>query len=496
MKRLTLFTLITTLFITGLSMNLFAQEQDGLDAFEQMGEDYAQQSLLEAGLGVSQIGNQTYVGMRLQPELAIGKFGLGLDIPLFFNIQDGTFRTDEFTGGVGVLRLIRYARWGVKKRDPLYLRVGTLDNAYLGYGMLINHYTNATSFEKRKVGLSYDLLIKEQYGMEGIYSDFNFQSLNLVGIRPYVRPFGATDIPVLKTLDVGISFVTDHDNTSMKINDSTTIQNNTYISDGIFAYGADMGVHFVNNRFFRLTGFTQYGKLQKANSNSLPERFNEMASETESSKDSSLLMNYDGGSGISAGLEANMMVGGNLVRVDARLERLWYNDYFIPHFFDASYEINKDARLIALGTAEEKKGVYGSLRGTVLDKISLEGSLLIPDNVSHTAPGMVQLQLDASQLIPKIAITGTYYKGELDGFSLDEVFTLDERSLTNLRVAYKIKPWLLLGVDYKWTYAQTEEGGFEATNHIMPYFGLSLPFNLGGSSTPGSDFDEDPEDIY
>ena len=40
-------------------------------------------------------------------------------MPILYSTSDGTFRTEEFKNGVGPLRIIRYIRYGVKKKDPV-----------------------------------------------------------------------------------------------------------------------------------------------------------------------------------------------------------------------------------------------------------------------------------------------------------------------------------------------------------------------------------------
>lgn len=137
-------------------------------------------------IGTTIIGGKTYISMRLQPELAFGKVGVGLDVPLLFS-TDGKFRTDEYKGGIGALRVIRYVRYGVKHQDPIYVRVGDITGTSLGYGLIMYNFTNAVSFEKRKIGANVDLNYDMRFGMEAVYSDFN--RFSIIGFRPYIRPF-------------------------------------------------------------------------------------------------------------------------------------------------------------------------------------------------------------------------------------------------------------------------------------------------------------------
>ncbi|MBT3208346.1 MAG: hypothetical protein HN704_02630 [Bacteroidetes bacterium] len=442
------------------SNSSFAQSPAGIANCSSAGFD--SQSYIDANFGLSKIGDQTYFGFRFQPELAIGKVGFGLDVPLMFNIEDGSIRTEEFKGGTGALRLIRYVRYGRKKQDPIHVKVGDLTGSYIGFGILVNNYSNSISYEKRKTGISYDILIKDRFGIEGLYSDFDASSLNLLAVRPYFKPFGHTSIPIVKTIEIGATYVTDHDQTASGYDYPT----NRFLEDGFDAYSADIGLFFLNTSFIDLTGYCQYGLLTK---NKLLE--NELAKIY-----SPLFQKYDKGDGISVGLASRMNIIGNVFVLNARIERLWYSDCFIPQFFDAVYEINKDAKLYSLASSEKLQGIYGSLFATLIDKIHVGGSILLPDNVSETSPALLQLSAEAPNLIPKFMLSAHYLKGNIA--DLSDALVIDENSIATVRVAYKILPFLLAGVDYKWTFLTTEDGSFEADHTIMPYVGLHFPLNF------------------
>lgn len=409
----------------------------------------------------AQIGGENYAGVRFQPDLSFGKVGIGLDIPVYFNLDNGDLYTDEFKNGSGVLRLISYLRYGRKKKDPVFLKLGQLKNESLGYGSLLNNYSNSPSFEKRKVGMSYDIRIKKIFGIEGIYSDFNTESFNLFAVRPYVRPFGNSGIPVVKTIDFGFSYISDKDQTK-RFDDNSGI--NEFLSDGIKAYGFDMGVLLINTGFINLTGYAHYSTLEKVKSDSLV-AFHQAIPPTQG---------YDSGTGTGIGLNANMNIVGNLFRLNTRIERLWYSDNYTPQFFDAIYEVNKDAKIATLGNVKKQEGIYGSLTASVLDKLLVGGNLLLPDNVSEESPATLQLNLRTQDLFDKIIIEGYYTKGNLTKMS--DAFTFDENSLAVMRFAYKIAPVLVTGVDYRWSWTEQENGSYKADNTIMPYMALRFQF--------------------
>lgn len=423
-------------------------------------------SSIKASFGLTQIGGENYVGLRLQPEFRISKFGFGFDIPVQFNIDTKKFREEEFKGGIEVARLIRYFSFGKKKADPIYVRAGDLSGVSLGYGTLINNYSNSPSFEFRKFGLNVDLNYKGLVGVEGLYSDIN--GVNVLGVRPYVRPLRTTFIPIVRSLEFGASFVTDKgqnvDSTSVFLKQS-----------GMKANAYDVGVTFLNTGFIKLVGFGQISKLKK------------ITSDTLSTLLAANSLNYEEGTGTSIGLSGNMRVAGS-VKVDARIERLLYKDHYLPQFFDAIYEIDKDAKILSLASAKAKNGIYGNLGVMLFSKFRINGAILLPDQISAESPALVQVGLEAAQLADKLTISGNYIKGGLQ--TLDDAFTLDQNSLANFNIVYQLAPFFYVGTDYRWTFAKLEDGSIKATDYIRPFFGLSFP--LGGKRSAREVID-DPE---
>ncbi len=414
---------------------------------------------LGGNLGYLNIGNENYIGLRLNPEIDLGKVGIGLDIPLWFNLSTGKFRSEVYKSGVGVLRLVDYLRLGRKKQTNFYLKVGTLQGERLGYGFLLDNYTNSRSYERRKVGVSLDILIKDIFGLEAIYSDFNFNSLNLLALRPYIRPLGRSDIPVLKTLEVGFSFIQDKDNTGEVIND--TIIRPQYIKDGVQAIGLDLGVTFLNTSLIKLVAYGQYGRLKRVESETLQADFPD------------LYPNYESGNGFAIGAKASINLILNVLNAHIRIERLFYSQNFIPQFFNTVYEIDKDAQVISLLNSQRKQGIYGSLYFKILNFITGGGSLVLPDDVTPEEPAFFRLNANIDNIGKKIVLNALYTKGNIT--TLSDAVKLDENSLLRVRAAYRFHKFLVAGIDYYWTFASQDNGSFETTNFVYPYIGLSIP---------------------
>lgn len=449
---------ITLLFLFTISVFQFTTAQeDSLESdFKSAFDD---NNSFAANLGFTNIDGKNFFGFRVQPEFSFGKFGLGLDVPLLFDLEGGGLRTEEFKQGAGIIRMIRFLRYGNKNTDAVYVKVGDLTGERLGYGSLIGNYTNATSFERRKVGISASILIKKFIGLEAIYSDLSFDgSTKMLGLRPFIKPFGNTSIPIIKTLEIGASFVSDNDDFEEEGAPAIATR---YSRDGVNASSYDIGMHLIKSKMLNLNIDAQYSRLAK---NDL------LASDNPTA-------NYDAGTGFAVGVETNFRFIANTVFLNARIERQWYGNNYVPQLFNFAYEINKDQRLRELLTAEESQGIYGTLTAEILRTVKIGGSLLLPDNIDGTSVdsrrAIVGIDLETKQ-IGKFKARGSYVKAGL--IDLADAFKLDQNSLANLIVTYKINRFMETGVDYQWTFAADETGSFKAVSQIRPYVGVSFDF--------------------
>ncbi|MEM9329492.1 MAG: hypothetical protein AAGA85_27780, partial [Bacteroidota bacterium] len=290
------------------------------------------------GFTYTRIDGQNFAGLRLSPEFRIWKIGLGLDLPILFSLDDGSFRDEIYKDGVGVARLITYLSYGKQKQDQIYARVGQINNVMIGYGGLVNNYTNSISFEKRKLGLHYDVHFRGLFGVEGMYSDFDPSSRNLLVTRHYARPLAWTPIPVMSTLEFGATFASDRDQTEIPTSDSTSFSYEFLQNDGINAFGLDAGITFLQAPFIQIDGFFNYSKLMVQDGG-----LDEFLSVIDSTSFPTLENGFQDGRGMSYGLNFRFNFVADVFRTDVRIERLTYTEHYLPQFFDVSYELNKDA---------------------------------------------------------------------------------------------------------------------------------------------------------
>ncbi len=188
---------------------------------------------LDLGIGVETFNEEidgvitpiSWQTVSFAPELIFGKFGIGLDLTLHFRFTGGE-NSDEFEfrstdwvpeSGRDILPLylpkFQYVRWGLKG-DPIYIKLGSINDARLGNGFIMGGYANTVFLpEKRLFGLSFDLdgeLFNFPYvGIETFVA--NLAAFDVFGTRVYTRPLIWMDVPIIKNLQVGFTVAMDRD---------------------------------------------------------------------------------------------------------------------------------------------------------------------------------------------------------------------------------------------------------------------------------------------
>ena len=404
--------------------------------------EMVREGLFNAGIGLTNIDGENYFTITMHPELAVGKFGIGLNVYLLFNTETGKIRSKDWNEGYDYFRMIRYIRYGWKG-DKFYTRVGTLDAARLGHGFIMNYYTNEANWDERKIGLELDADFGT-FGFESMTS--NLGRLEIIGGRFYWRPFRmAMNVPILKNFAVGATYVSDTD----------PDKNRNTKGDAVTAYGADMELPLISTRIFWTGIYGDYAKIK----------------------------NYGSGSAVGIGLQFKNLMG--ILQLEARLERRWLGKEFLPGLFNALYEIDryvpagngtgvyKTDQL--LGIQEDTRGIFGELYGKVLGIVQLLGSFQRLDD--HPKSGVLHLMASATQGLPGIAFQATYDKAEIETFK--DIRTLDNRSVARVSVGYKIKPYLILYMDYIWNFVLDEETGrYKPQERYSPRLAFNYNFSL------------------
>ena len=137
---------------------------------------------MNGAVGAATINGENYQYFSLRPDFSIWKFGVGLDLSVYFD-SDGNIREEDWDEASDILEKIYYIRYG-KPGERLYIRGGSLSPITLGYGLIMKRYTNAIEWPQvRRIGLQTEM----NYGkmkIEGLINNFNeLDSPGLVGGR-------------------------------------------------------------------------------------------------------------------------------------------------------------------------------------------------------------------------------------------------------------------------------------------------------------------------
>jgi hypothetical protein len=409
-------------FAVLLSLAGGARSQIGMLGYGQ----YLRQGLVNGGIGYASIDNESYVAITFHPELAVDKVGIGLNVYFLYNTRTGHIRSQDWDEDYDYFRLIRYARYGWKG-DSFYTRVGTLDAARLGHGFIMNYYTNEASWDRRKIGLVLDVDFG-RFGFESIGS--NLGRAEIIGGRVYYKPLrDITSIPVIRNLTAGATFVTDLDPDEDRDTEG----------DRVTVYGLDVELPFIDTDLLWTALYTDFAKID----------------------------NF--GSGRAIGIGVRLKNLGGLAHVEARLERRWLGKEFLPGYFDAFYEIDRFVPLpsgsgvykkdLLKGIQEDRRGIFGELYARVLGLVDVFGSYQKLDDEPNS--GILHVGAMTSANVPMFALQATYDKKNIGSFR--DIRTLDNRSIARVGIGYKINPFLMLFMDYIWTFSLDEE-----TNQYVP----------------------------
>jgi hypothetical protein len=425
--------LVSLVMVLTFFTGLFAQGTGGQGAMQK------QQQTLEGGLGVTVIDGNVFYLFTMTPEFAFGKFGLGIDLNLRFNTK-GQIRTGDYVHFGDFLRIIRYARWGLKG-DPFHIRVGALDDSRLGHGFILYYYRNSASYDLRRTGIELDADF-DKYGFESVYSDVTASSL--LGLRGYVRPVKftpAASVPIIGGFEAGATYVTDLDKNSNTTPGSsgdfliTDAKNNSAMA----IYGFDLGLPLLSLASVKSTLYSDYAKIKAY------------------------------GNGAAVGLDFHFS-GMGLFTIGAKYERRWSGDQFLPSYFDAMYEHDRYimtdtahfvSKATALQYAQKSQGYYGEIILSILNTFNIIGGYQAPVGVRNQ--GIFHAELQTPAVIPQIVIDGGFDKN-----NIGPLFKLDENSILYAEIGYKPIPYMIVSTLYQWTYTKQADGTYATQKRIEP----------------------------
>ncbi len=399
------------------------------------------QGMVTGGIGLSTINGNSYFTMNFRPELAFGKFGMGLDIMLRFDSETGDLRAGDWDDSYDWFRVLRYVRYGFKQNpDPVYTRLGALDNARLGHGFIMNYYNNQIIYDERKLGIEFDY----DFGIGGFeLMTSNLGRAEIFGGRLYYRPLQlVTNAAILKNFAIGATYATDID---PDVNRKT--------EDRVSVFGFDAELPIIKTKVSKLAIYGDAAKI------------------------------VDFGSGQAVGAEFQVFNLSGLVNFGAQLERRFIGKGFLPSYFGPFYELDRSdpdssrQNQLTLQTSSTR-GTYGRLYGSILNLVNLLGSYERTDGAPQS--GLLHVEASIPNTLPSFAARASYDDKGVDKFS--DLFNMDENSAARVGLGYKMTPYLILYLDYIWTFQPdpARPGEYKVQKRFEPQLALSYTFPVGG----------------
>ena len=451
-------------------------------------------------VGSATINDTIYNQVALRPELSFGKLGIGFDLVMYID-NEGNIRKDEWDEPSDFVDKILYLRWG-QKSDPFWLMWGSLNNVTLGYGGLLNGYSNMMEFPSvRKVGINTGFTIGK-FGTEVFLSNMKDFSRGgtLIGLR------GTYKISDALPITLGMNFVQDMNQFSgLKDTDGddypdlfddfpndkdlwsdtdgdgiADLNGGSKIPDGGWdidadgnnildsqqsdlklkpepfkstnseavaqGFGFDIGYPVLKSRALSMEVYSEFNTLNFSKSTGDTTYFNR---------------NKMSGSGITLpGVRASLF-GFLNISFEYRIK----NGYFIPQFFDGSYDLSrvtvqttdsgilvrtKDQVIFADPMSnKDTKGMFGSASANLFNLLTFNASYanMKADTTEFNSFNAL-LNLNADN-IPKLSIAQAYYQRNND----KNPFEFSKPSI-NTVFGYKVGYEVSQGVSVIWDFRQ------------------------------------------
>ena len=449
----------TIILLLILSTSILAEEDKALTKLEQ--PDFLTSGLY--GGGLTFINGDAYVRLQLQPDIPLGKVGIGLDLILLYNpyaegtepqilAEDGEAWDSPSTW----LRLVRYVRYG-QPYDPFHFRFGELDYLTIGHGSIMSGYSN---YDRR--GLRLNLRNSEnRFGIETMINDIG--NPTIFGGRGFYRPFQREENNNLLTrFELGATYLTDINPNLQEVGE-----------DPLSAIGLDVGFPIFETSTFRLDLYDDIAFL-----NTLSEENTQ--TQIALTEENRVTTNLAWGNAVG--------VGFSFTQTLFKIEYRTFGDGYIPSVFDYTYESAKSVspepgmpQFLGLETnTEPRRGFFSQFIWHPLPQVHFMGTF---EDYTNAEPKLY-MAVSESGLVPRFSLRAFYTKrdigeaGETNFFG--DLFDLDEKSAFSVEVRYEVFPPVVTIVtrEYRFRRVETAEGisEFEPIHKTSFMVGVSTGF--------------------
>lgn len=452
-----IFGILTFLLI--LPTSPLAEEDQALTQLEH--PDFLTSGLY--GGGLTFINGDAYVHLQLQPDIPLGKIGIGLDLILLYNpyaegddpqilAEDGEAWDSPSTW----LRLVRYVRYG-RPYDPFYVRFGELDYLTIGHGSIMSGYSN---YDRR--GLRLNLRNSEnRYGIETMMNDIG--NPTIFGGRGFYRPFQREENNNLLTrFELGATYLTDINPNLQEVGE-----------DPLSAVGVDVGFPIFETSAFRLDLYDDLAFL-----NTLPEE--NTPTEITLTTENQVTTNLAWGNAVG--------VGFSFTQTLFKIEYRTFGDGYIPSVFDYTYESAKSLspepdmpQFLGLAVnTEPRRGFFSQLIWHPLPQIHFMGTF---EDYTNSEPKLY-MAVSESGLVPRFSLRAFYTKRDIgeggETHFFGDLFDLDEKSAFSVEVRYEVFPPVMTIVTREYTFRRVEtavrNSQFEPIHKTSFMVGVSTDF--------------------
>ena len=427
---------------------------------------------LNAYVGTITIDNQVYERWVFTPEARFGKLSAGLYLPAIFLPDVGLFGFKEWQnrdewdfkdlgdGFHDFLIKFYYIQWA-QMGDPLYVKVGGIDDFFLGHGFIVDNYSNMLYFpEEITVGMQLNI-DADKGGIETMIADFS--KIQLVGGRLYFRPAGR-DFP----LAIGLTGVYDRPKPESPLWDGTDPETGTSVTyatskdelPNLLFFGADVELPVLSLDMLSMKLYADAAKSAYI--------YKEVPSGISSWVDAGSF-DFIKGLGTAFGLSGKV-----IGKVKYRGEYRYIINYYEPGLINYLWENERLTYFQRLYNIIEEQN-QSSYEDTTTAGILLEGSVSLlkklevglgyenykrvtsaTEEPEPVKKGKLFLVVNEG-LIPRTHGSFSYRRQEELENVLDEPF--DENTVLDANVVYRLAPLVSLSFSYNRTFQRNEDTG-------------------------------------
>ncbi len=488
------------------------------------------------GIGGVSIDGKIWNQISLRPEFSVGPVGVGLDVVLFID-GDGNIRKDDWDfrqhSAQVLLDKILYVRYG-RPGDHYYLRAGALDDVTLGFGILVNHYSNMLEYPaERHLGIQGSVQAWNWH-LDAFVADL--KSPGLTGARLNFTWLAGTKIGITVASDLNqLRGLKDRDGDGYPDELDKFPDNRAYVldSDGDGLADSDWqremdrdgdGVFDQINNPAALNDFwdqveTAGASVDSLTRQSIPDRnvmldplplniktaaadpFTAVAFDaswpmpltflnlTLYTQIAKFIGQGQADAGVKTGWGATP-VGMALSKgwFGLRLEYRKFGDYFTASYFDHSYDLNRvrifrDGETVIIKTRDEfyldnaaVQGVYGDARASVLNLVDLNADYQWMSSRHDTLNSFNASVSLREGLVPKLSSARAYYiqNNEINPFA----FHRSEDTMWGYNVDLALSEGVILRWKYQQTYRDLNGDGMIGKNESVTLTGVETLFSF------------------